>query len=210
MESIPQPAEGTEKTPDTAVKPMEVQNLLPCEVTAGASKEEEEVGLEEIKEDKQHLISEMPPEIDLGKPTTEEMLAKGSPEALPELKGIIESVVTVEDDFITVVQTTVDEGESASHSVRFAATQQEDIETGDSQAEEELEVEEVADIQVEPKEGSPEAPASPQREEILLTDYKTETCDDYKDETTIDDSVMDTDSLWADTQGVHYPFCFVC
>ncbi|XP_065525865.1 microtubule-associated protein 2 isoform X2 [Lathamus discolor] len=206
MESIPQPAEGTEMTPYTAVKPMEDQNLLPCEVTAGASKEEEheeeevEVGLEEIKEDKQHLLSEMPPEIDFGKPTTEEVLAKGSPEALPELKGIVESVVTVEDDFITVVQTTVDEGESASHSVRFAATQQEDIETGDSQAEEELEVEELPDIQVEPKEGSPEAPASPQREEILLTDYKTETCDDYKDETTIDDSVMDTDSLWADTQ----------
>ncbi|KAM7096817.1 microtubule-associated protein 2 [Ciconia maguari] len=206
MESIPQPAEGTEKIPDTAVKPMEIQELLPCEVTAGATKGEEheeeevEVGQEEKEEDKQHLVSEMPPEIDFGKPTAEEMLAKGSPEALPELKGIIESVVTVEDDFITVVQTTVDEGESASHSVRFAATQQEDIETGDSQAEEELEVEEVADMQVEPKEGSPEAPASPQREEILLTDYKTETCDDYKDETTIDDSIMDTDSLWADTQ----------
>ncbi|XP_075286522.1 microtubule-associated protein 2 isoform X3 [Opisthocomus hoazin] len=206
MESIPQPAEGTEKIPDTAVKPMEIQKLLPCEVTAGATKgkehEEEEVeaGQEEKEEDKQHLISEMPPETDFGKPTAEEMLAKGSPEALPELKGIIESVVTVEDDFITVVQTTVDEGESASHSVRFAATQQEDIKTGDSQAEEELEVEEVADIQVEPKEGSPEAPASPQREEILLTDYKIETCDDYKDETTIDDSIMDTDSLWADTQ----------
>ncbi|KAM6077336.1 microtubule-associated protein 2 isoform 3-T3 [Theristicus caerulescens] len=206
MESIPQPAEGTEKIPDTAVKPMEIQKLLPCEVTAGATKGEEdeeeevEVGEEEKEEDKQHLISEMPPETDFGKPTAEEMLAKGSPEALPELKGIIESVVTVEDDFITVVQTTVDEGESASHSVRFAATQQEDIETGDSQAEEELEVEEVADMQVEPKEGSPEAPASPQREEILLTDYKTETCDDYKDETTIDDSIMDTDSLWADTQ----------
>ncbi|NXV19562.1 MTAP2 protein, partial [Cepphus grylle] len=206
MESIPQPAEGTEKIPDTAVKPMEIQKLLPCEVEAGATKgeehEEEEVEVcqEEKEEDKQHLISEMPPETDFGKPTAEEMLAKGSPEALPELKGIIESVVTVEDDFITVVQTTVDEGESASHSVRFAATQQEDIETGDSQAEEELEVEEEADIQVEPKEGSPEAPASPQREEILLTDYKTETCDDYKDETTIDDSIMDTDSLWADTQ----------
>ncbi|XP_075612187.1 microtubule-associated protein 2 isoform X2 [Balearica regulorum gibbericeps] len=206
MESIPQPAEGTEKIPDTAVKPTEVQKLLPCEVTPGAAKGEEheeeevEVGQEEKEEDKQHLMSEMPPEIDFGKPTAEEMLAKGSPEAVPELKGIIESVVTVEDDFITVVQTTVDEGESASHSVRFAATQQEDIETGDSQAEEELEVEEVADIQVEPKEGSPEAPASPQREEILLTDYKTETCDDYKDETTIDDSIMDTDSLWADTQ----------
>ncbi|KAM9235856.1 microtubule-associated protein 2 [Leptosomus discolor] len=206
MESIPQPAEGAEKIPDTAVKPMEIQKPLPCEVTAGAAKGEEheeeevEVEQEEKEEDKQHLTSEMTPEIDFGKPTAEEMLVKGSPEALPELKGIIESVVTVEDDFITVVQTTVDEGESASHSVRFAATQQEDIETGDSQAEEELEVEEMADIQVEPKEGSPEAPASPQREEILLTDYKTETCDDYKDETTIDDSIMDTDSLWADTQ----------
>ncbi|NXT33853.1 MTAP2 protein, partial [Pelecanoides urinatrix] len=206
MESIPQPAEETEKVPDTAVKPVEIQKLLPCEVTVGATKGEEreeeevEVGQEEKEEHKQHLISEMPPEIDFGKPAAEEMLAEGGPEALPELKGIIESVVTVEDDFITVVQTTVDEGESASHSVRFAATQQEDIEAGDSQAEEELEVEEVADMQVEPKEGSPEAPASPQREEILLTDYKTETCDDYKDETTIDDSIMDTDSLWADTQ----------
>ncbi|XP_064517991.1 microtubule-associated protein 2 isoform X19 [Pseudopipra pipra] len=196
MESIPQPAEGAEKIPDTAVKPM-----LPCEVAAGATKGEEheeeevEVEQEEKEEDKQHLVSEMPP--GFGEPAAEEMLAKGSPEAVPELKGIIESVVTVEDDFITVVQTTVDEGESASHSVRFAATQQEDIETGDSQAEEELEVEEV---EIEPKEGSPEAPASPQREEILLTDYKTEICDDYKDETTIDDSVMDTDSLWADTQ----------
>ncbi|NWR58154.1 MTAP2 protein, partial [Bucorvus abyssinicus] len=206
MESIPQPAEGTETIPDTAGKPTEIQKPLPCEVTAGATKVEEhgeeevEAGQEEKEEDQQPLIPEMPPEKDFREPTAEEMLAKGGPEALPELKGIIESVVTVEDDFITVVQTTVDEGESASHSVRFAATQQEDIETGDSQAEEELEVEEVADIQVEPKEGSPEAPASPQREEILLTDYKTETCDDYKDETTIDDSIMDTDSLWADTQ----------
>ncbi|XP_062362621.1 microtubule-associated protein 2 [Cinclus cinclus] len=201
MESIPQLAEGAEETLDTAVKPVETQKLLPCELTAGAPKEEEyeeeevEAGQEAKEEDKEHLVAEMPP--DFGEPAAEEMGAKGSPEAVPELKGIIESVVTVEDDFITVVQTTVDEGESACHSVRFAATQQEDIETGDSQAEEELDVEEV---EVEPKEGSREAPASPQREEILLTNYKTETCDDYKDETTIDDSVMDTDSLWADTQ----------
>ncbi|XP_023786415.1 microtubule-associated protein 2 isoform X2 [Cyanistes caeruleus] len=201
MESIPQLVEGAEETLDRAVKPMETQKLLPCELAAGAPEEKEyeeeemEAAQEAKEEDKQYLVSEMPP--DFGKPAAEEMGAKGSPEALPELKGIIESVVTVEDDFITVVQTTVDEGESASHSVRFAATQQEDIETGDSQAEEELDVEEV---EVEPKEGSREAPASPQREEILLTNYKTETCDDYKDETTIDDSIMDTDSLWADTQ----------
>ncbi|KAM3667392.1 microtubule-associated protein 2 isoform 19-T22 [Ammospiza maritima maritima] len=201
MESIPQLVEGAEETLDRAVKPTETQKLLPCELAAGALKEEEyeeeevEAGQEAKEEDKQHPVSEMPPEF--GEPAAEEMGAKGSPEALPELKGIIESVVTVEDDFITVVQTTVDEGESASHSVRFAATQQEDIETGDSQAEEELDVEEV---EIEPKEGSREAPASPQREEILLTNYKTETCDDYRDETTIDDSIMDTDSLWADTQ----------
>ncbi|XP_040532483.1 microtubule-associated protein 2 isoform X18 [Gallus gallus] len=205
MESIPQPPEETEKIPDTVVKPTEVQTLLPSEVTAEATEreehEEEEVeGGQEEKEEDKHLVSEMPQEMDFGKPTDEELLAKVCPEALPELKGIIESVVTVEDDFITVVQTTVDEGESASHSVRFAATQQEDIEAVDSQAEEELEIEEVVDIQAEPREGSPEAPASPEREEILLTDYKTETCDDYKDETTVDDSIMDTDSLWADTQ----------
>ncbi|XP_063256202.1 microtubule-associated protein 2 isoform X1 [Prinia subflava] len=201
MESISQFVGGAEETVDRAVKPVEAQKLLPCELAAGAPKgeesEEEEVaaGQDANEEDKQHFVSEMPPEF--GKPAAEEMGAKGSPEAVPELKGIIESVVTVEDDFITVVQTTVDEGESASHSVRFAATQQEDIETGDSQAEEELDVEE---LEVEPKEGSREAPASPQREEILLTNYKTETCDDYRDETTIDDSIMDTDSLWADTQ----------
>ncbi|XP_021254013.1 microtubule-associated protein 2 isoform X2 [Numida meleagris] len=206
MESIPQPPEETENIPDTVVKPTEVQTLLPSEVTADATKREEyeeekvEGRQEEKEEDKQHLISEIPPEMDVGKPADEELLARVCPEALPELKGIIESVVTVEDDFITVVQTTVDEGESASHSVRFAATQQEDIEAVDSQAEEELEIEEVVDIQAEPREGSPEAPASPEREEILLTDYKTETCDDYKDETTVDDSIMDTDSLWADTQ----------
>ncbi|XP_032301936.1 microtubule-associated protein 2 isoform X29 [Coturnix japonica] len=205
MESIPQPPEETEKIPDTVVKPTEVQTLLPLEVTAEATKreeheEEKEEGGQEEKEEDKHLISEMPQEMDFRKPTDEELLAKVCPEALPELKGIIESVVTVEDDFITVVQTTVDEGESASHSVRFAATQQEDIEAVDSQAEEELEIEEVVDIQAEPREGSPEAPASPEREEMLLTDYKTETCDDYKDETTVDDSIMDTDSLWADTQ----------
>ncbi|NXJ14762.1 MTAP2 protein, partial [Odontophorus gujanensis] len=206
MESIPQPTEETEKIPDTVVKPTEVQTLLPTEVTGEVTEREEheeekvEGEQEEKEEDKQHLVSEIPTEMDLGKPTDEELLAKVCPEPLPELKGIIESVVTVEDDFITVVQTTVDEGESASHSVRFAATQQEDIEAVDSQAEEELEIEEVADIQAEPREGSPEAPASPEREEILLTDYKTETCDDYKDETTVDDSIMDTDSLWADTQ----------
>uniref|UniRef100_A0A8C3IT13 Microtubule-associated protein n=1 Tax=Chrysemys picta bellii TaxID=8478 RepID=A0A8C3IT13_CHRPI len=171
MESIPQPKEEIkETTPDIAVRPAETTEQLPCDLTPESVKEEA--------------------------PT------EAGPEEMPELKGVIESVVTIEDDFITVVQMTVDEGESASHSVRFAAAQQEEMERRDSLPEEEveMEMEEPADIQAEPTEGSLEAPASPEKEEILLTDYKTETYDDYKDETTIDDSVMDTDSLWADTQ----------
>ncbi|KYO33452.1 microtubule-associated protein 2 isoform A [Alligator mississippiensis] len=199
MESIPQPKE---EAPDAAARPIETTEQLPCGLTAETPKgeEHEEGGEEEKEEEKQQFITEMPQETDLKTAAKEEVPAEASLEEMPELKGVIESVVTVEDDFITVVQTTVDEGESASHSVRFAASQQEELETGDSQPEEEVDMEEPADSQAELKEGSPEAPASPEKGEILLTDYKTETYDDYKDETTIDDSIMDTDSLWADTQ----------
>ncbi|XP_062971939.1 microtubule-associated protein 2 [Elgaria multicarinata webbii] len=132
----------------------------------------------------------------------EEEVCKAVSGEMPELKGVIESVVTIEDDFITIVQTTVDEGETGSHSVRFAEAPQAD--TGEEgfhpEEEVEVEVEEVADIETEMKEGSLEAPGSPEREEMPLTDYKTETYDDYKDETTIDDSILDTDSIWVDTQ----------
>ncbi|XP_019409496.1 PREDICTED: microtubule-associated protein 2 isoform X2 [Crocodylus porosus] len=200
MESIPQPKE---EAPDAAARPTETTEQLPYGLTAETPKEEEHEeggGEEEKEEEKQQFITEMPQEADLKTAAKEEVPAEAGLEEMPELKGVIESVVTVEDDFITVVQTTVDEGESASHSVRFAATQQEELETGDSQPEEEVDMEEPADSQAELKEGSPEAPASPEKGEILLTDYKTETYDDYKDETTIDDSIMDTDSLWADTQ----------
>nr|XP_033800460.1 microtubule-associated protein 2 isoform X2 [Geotrypetes seraphini] len=125
-----------------------------------------------------------------------------SPAEVPELKGIIESVVTVEDDFITVVQTAVDEGESISHSVRFAAAHETDVEGWKPEAEDVLGTVDQAETQLEskeqsPKEGSPDAPASPEKEETHITEYKTET---NRDETTIDDSVMDTDSIWVDTQ----------
>nr|XP_048724481.1 microtubule-associated protein 2 isoform X17 [Caretta caretta] len=206
MESIPQPKdEIKEPTPDIAVRPAETTEQLLCDLTSESlkGKEHEEKEGEEKEDDDQHrLMADMHQEIELEAPAGKEVPMEAGPEEVPELKGVIESVVTIEDDFITVVQTTVDEGESASHSVRFAAAQQEEMERRDSLPEEEveMEMEEPADIQAEPKEGSPEAPASPEKEEILLTDYKTETYDDYKDETTIDDSVMDTDSLWADTQ----------
>ncbi|XP_065417084.1 microtubule-associated protein 2 isoform X3 [Chrysemys picta bellii] len=206
MESIPQPKEEIkETTPDIAVRPAETTEQLPCDLTPESVKGKEHEEKDEEKEeddDKHQLVSDMHQEIKLEAPAGEEAPTEAGPEEMPELKGVIESVVTIEDDFITVVQMTVDEGESASHSVRFAAAQQEEMERRDSLPEEEveMEMEEPADIQAEPTEGSLEAPASPEKEEILLTDYKTETYDDYKDETTIDDSVMDTDSLWADTQ----------
>ncbi|XP_073162771.1 microtubule-associated protein 2 isoform X5 [Lepidochelys kempii] len=206
MESIPQPKdEIKEPTPDIAVRPAETTEQLLCDLTSESLKgkeHEEKEGEEKEDDDKHRLMADMHQEIELEAPAGKEVPTETGPEEVPELKGVIESVVTIEDDFITVVQTTVDEGESASHSVRFAAAQQEEMERRDSLPEEEveMEIEEPADIQAEPKEGSPEAPASPEKEEILLTDYKTETYDDYKDETTIDDSVMDTDSLWADTQ----------
>nr|XP_032620945.1 microtubule-associated protein 2 isoform X16 [Chelonoidis abingdonii] len=201
MESIPQPKEEIkETTPDIAVRPAETMEQLLCDLTPESVEGKEHK--EEDDDDKHQLMSDVHQEIEFEAPAGEEAPTEAGPEKMPELKGVIESVVTIEDDFITVVQMTVDESESASHNVRFAAAQQEEMERRDFLPEEEveMEMEEPADIQAEPKEGSLEAPASPEKEEILLPDYKTETYDDYKDETTIDDSVMDTDSLWADTQ----------
>ncbi|XP_030436043.1 microtubule-associated protein 2 isoform X7 [Gopherus evgoodei] len=201
MESIPQPKEEIkETTPDIAVRPAETTEQLLSDLTPESVEGKEHK--EEEDDDKHQLMSDVHQEIELEAPAGEEALTEAGPEEMPELKGVIESVVTIEDDFITVVQMTVEESESASHSVRFAAAQQEEMERRDFLPEEEveMEMEEPADIQAEPKEGSLEAPASPEKEEILLTDYKTEIYDDFKDETTIDDSVMDTDSLWADTQ----------
>ncbi|KAL8183719.1 UNVERIFIED_CONTAM: hypothetical protein K2H54_049450 [Gekko kuhli] len=164
-------------------------------------KEEEEKQVELQEEESKQEEEEIKPiskERDLEKPGAEEKVA---PEEPSELKGVIESVVTIEDDFITIVQTTVDEGETGSHSVRFAETQQ--SETGEEglQPEEEADIEMVADVETETKESSLEVPGSPEREGVPVTDYKTETYDDYKDETTIDDSILDTDSIWVDTQG---------
>ncbi|XP_041433107.1 microtubule-associated protein 2 isoform X3 [Xenopus laevis] len=107
---------------------------------------------------------------------------------------VIESVVTVDEGFIQVVQTAVDDSEIMAHSVRFATSMP-------VESEEKPEIEEdIEEAKDEPREGSPCAPASPQKEDTLFTDYKTETQDDYRDETTIDDSVLDTDSIWVDTQ----------
>ncbi|XP_007460285.1 PREDICTED: microtubule-associated protein 2 isoform X3 [Lipotes vexillifer] len=200
MEFIQLPKEENKETPDISITPSDVTEPLP-EATgaepAEAENEEEEI---EARGDYDKLLfrSDTLQITDLGVPGVREEFVETCP---GEHKGVIESVVTIEDDFITVVQTTTDEGESGSHSVRFAALEQPEVERRPSPgAEEELEVEEAAEAQAEPKAGSPEAPASPEREDVGLSEYKTETYDDYRDETTIDDSIMDADSLWVDTQ----------
>ncbi|KAF6114856.1 microtubule associated protein 2 [Phyllostomus discolor] len=194
------PKEESKETPGISITPSEVTEPSPEAIgaePAEAQSEEEEIEARG-EYDKLLFRSDTLQISDLGIPGAREEFVETCPS---EHKGVIESVVTIEDDFITVVQTTTDEGESGSHSVRFAALEQPEVERRPSpHAEEELELEEAAEAQAEPKDGSPEAPASPEREEVALSEYKTETYDDYKDETTIDDSIMDADSLWVDTQ----------
>uniref|UniRef100_A0A8C8LU55 MAP2/Tau projection domain-containing protein n=1 Tax=Oncorhynchus tshawytscha TaxID=74940 RepID=A0A8C8LU55_ONCTS len=125
---------------------------------------------------------------------------------VPEPRAAIESVVTVEDDFITVVQT-IDEGEEPGHSVRFSAPpepetpqalhEQEEEEEEESQEVEIMEaasLEEVGDVSEEVCEK--EVQASPEKEVQTETEGQTESYD--RDETTMDDSILD--SSWVDTQ----------
>ncbi|XP_074255218.1 microtubule-associated protein 2 isoform X15 [Saimiri boliviensis] len=200
MEFIQGPKEESKETPDISITPSDVaEPVHEAIVSEPAEVQSEEEEIEAQGEyDKLLFRSDTLQITDLGASGAREEFVETCP---GEHKGVIESVVTIEDDFITVVQTTTDEGESGSHSVRFAALDQPEVERRPSpHDEEEFEVEEAAEAQAEPKDGSPEAPASPEREEVALSEYKTETYDDYKDETTIDDSIMDADSLWVDTQ----------
>ncbi|XP_074154960.1 microtubule-associated protein 2 isoform X17 [Sminthopsis crassicaudata] len=205
MEQVQQPKEEVKETPDISITPSEVIEPL----LQGIVSEPEETQREEEEEieargeyDKLLFRSETLQITDLSVPAVKEELVELGAAEMPEYKGVIESVVTIEDDFITVVQTTTDEGETGSHSVRFAALEQPESRASppEEEEEEEMEIEEAGEAVGEPKEGSPEAPASPEKEDVGFSEYKTETYDDYKDETTIDDSIMDADSLWVDTQ----------
>ncbi|XP_072473546.1 microtubule-associated protein 2 isoform X5 [Notamacropus eugenii] len=205
-EQVQEPKEEVKETPDISITPSEVIEPL-LQGIVSEPEEAQREGEEEIEArgeaDKLLFRSETLQITDLSVPAVKEELVELGAAEMPEYKGVIESVVTIEDDFITVVQTTTDEGETGSHSVRFAALEQPEMERRSSPPEEEEEepqIEEAAEALVEPKEGSPEAPASPEKGEVGFSEYKTETYDDYKDETTIDDSIMDADSLWVDTQ----------
>uniref|UniRef100_A0A669EPR8 Microtubule-associated protein n=1 Tax=Oreochromis niloticus TaxID=8128 RepID=A0A669EPR8_ORENI len=126
---------------------------------------------------------------------------------IPEAHAAIESVVTVEDDFITVVQT-IDEAEEPGHSVRFSAPPEAEAvcvaaqkEEGEEEEEEEsVELAQEADIEaasLEEMGDVPEIPGSPEREaQTIETEGPTESYD--RDETTMDDSILD--SSWVDTQ----------
>ncbi len=127
-----------------------------------------------------------------------------------EPRAAIESVVTVEDDFITVVQT-IDESEVSVHSVRFSAPPEEEHPQllQEEEEEEEESVEMAKEVEMEApslKEAVDvpepvEPPVCPAKEiEVPESEAPTQSYDDYKDETTIDDSILD--SSWVDTQGV--------
>lgn len=147
-------------------------------------------------------------EADAIKPAeVEKMKDKGDvTKEIPEAHAAIESVVTVEDDFITVVQT-IDEAEEPGHSVRFSAPPEAEAVCIAAQKEEEEEEEESvelaqeADIEaasLEEMGDVPEIPGSPEREaQTIETEGPTESYD--RDETTMDDSILD--SSWVDTQG---------
>ncbi|XP_012582452.1 PREDICTED: microtubule-associated protein 2 isoform X3 [Condylura cristata] len=198
MEFIQLLKEESKETPDISITPSDVTELEASRAEPTEAQPEDEEIEARGEYDKLLFRSDTLQITDLGVPGVKEEFVETCP---GEHKGVIESVVTIEDDFITVVQTTTDEGESGSHSVRFAALEHPEVERRPSpHAEEELEIGEAAEAQAEPKDGSPDAPASPERGEVALSEYKTETYDDYKDETTIDDSIMDADSLWVDTQ----------
>ncbi|RVE58127.1 hypothetical protein OJAV_G00206100 [Oryzias javanicus] len=118
----------------------------------------------------------------------------------------IESVVMVEDDFITIVQT-IDEAETPGHSVRFSAPPEDKAFCVAHQKDEEEEEEESVELAQEAdiEEASQEevndvleaAPISQGREGLTVeTEGLTESYD--RDETTVDDSILD--SSWVDTQ----------
>lgn len=147
------------------------------------------------------------------------------PKEIPETHAAIESVVMVEDDFITVVQT-IDEAEEPGHSIRFSAIpeaealgvsarkEQEPEDEEEDDEEESVELAQEADMEVASLEevgDVPEIPASPRREtQTVDTEGPTESYD--RDETTVDDSILD--SSWVDTQGeilliVHHVMMFL-
>lgn len=187
------------------LKEKEEKEKLEREMKEKEEKERLEKELKE-QEEKERLEKER---------KEKEEMEKAAEKETPETHAAIESVVTVEDDFITVVQT-IDEAEEPGHSVRFSAPPETQALVSGHKGEEEEEEEEFvelaqeADIEAASLEevgDVPETPVSPEKE-VQPTEEPTESYD--RDETTIDDSILD--SSWVDTQGEYSlmftPFIF--
>ncbi|KAJ8415197.1 hypothetical protein AAFF_G00008950 [Aldrovandia affinis] len=201
-----EPSVEEDKTPGVVAKPVTT-------TVQGWSREEDEEDVEPAEEPgevMEEIKAQMFSEKEQEKPGQEEEEEEGAKAASnepAEPRAAIESVVTVEDDFITVVQT-IDEREEPGHSVRFSAPPAEDRPQGLTEKEEEEEsvemaqevemeaasLEQILDIPEAPV--GPVAPASPAKASAPESECRTETYD----ETTIDDSILDTDSAWMDTQ----------
>ncbi|XP_036400853.1 microtubule-associated protein 2-like isoform X2 [Megalops cyprinoides] len=223
-ESIPvtTPVQEEERKKEEQEVPSKPEEPIPVTTTVqeeGKRKEEEDDEIELGEEPDEVMEEVKAPELlgeekDREKPVEEEVVegAKAAAKEPLEPRAVIESVVTVEDDFITVVQT-IDEGEQPGHSVRFSAPPEDEpqVPREEEEEEEEEEVEPIEmaqEVVMEPASMEvvsdvpevPATPTSPVKEAASESELQTETYDDYKDETTIDDSVLDTDSAWVDTQ----------
>ncbi|XP_072336259.1 microtubule-associated protein 2 isoform X6 [Scyliorhinus torazame] len=145
-----------------------------------------------IKEEvKSNLLTEITvPEIVLQTDTTDYEVSEivVPVEETDEERGIVESVITVEDDIITVVQTTLEGGKDVGHNVRFAMPDDGDVEDVFIPSEQIQSMEE--------KNYEPTVKAV----QIALIAEKIEIPTDLKEDESIEESVMDTDSLWMDTQ----------
>ncbi|XP_041118377.1 microtubule-associated protein 2-like isoform X3 [Polyodon spathula] len=193
----PERPEEAPLEPVLAVEPAPV--TLEAQALEAVEQKEEEGGIIEDAVDVDEEPKEVLEEIEEIAPVMQESTEDVDADQALETRGAIESVVTVEDDFITVVQT-IEEGDDSCHSVRFSDPAEGEVlqdatEDEDGQAE----VAEEEEIQAASLEELPVAPSSPEKE-VPVSGYRTETYDEYKDETTIDDSILDTDSAWQDAQ----------
>ncbi|XP_039611102.1 microtubule-associated protein 2-like isoform X5 [Polypterus senegalus] len=215
-EEIPAEQEAAEKELPTVLE--QEAEAAPAAINAALQSQEAAEHLfkekDELEDEKDSIeVGEEPEEVI--EEAHEPLHVEESPESQNlETRGIIESVVTVEDDFITVVQT-IDEGIESCHSVRFSTSaepeqlhetpgdmnvQPDEEEEEEEEEEEQEEEEQQQQLPIRSAEETSVVPSTPEKEQEQLTECRTETYDDYRDETTIDDSILDTDSAWVDTQ----------
>ncbi|XP_036965979.1 microtubule-associated protein 2 [Acanthopagrus latus] len=203
-------AERKEKEVKTEKEQKEKEEKERMEKERKEREEKEKIEKELKEKEEREKVAEMDKKV-ADKPVEkeeqeEDMLDKaGAAKEILETRAAIESVVTVEDDFITVVQT-IDEADEPGHSVRFSAPPEAVALCATAQKEEEEEEEESVELaqeadmeaaSLEEVGDVPETSASPEKEaQTVETEEPTESYD--RDETTMDDSILD--SSWVDTQ----------